>query len=63
MSVFPVPILVLSGHVEHRSETALHALAAGALDAMPKADFDLGDPDSAAAQALRRRVKVLSGVR
>jgi two-component system chemotaxis response regulator CheB len=62
MSVFPVPILVLSGHVEHRSQTALHALAAGALDAMPKADFDLGNLDSAAAQGLRRRVKVLSGV-
>jgi two-component system chemotaxis response regulator CheB len=63
MSVFPMPILVLSGHVEHRSQNALHALAAGALDAMPKADFDLADPDGAAAQALRRRVKVLSGVR
>jgi two-component system chemotaxis response regulator CheB len=63
MSAFPIPILVLSGHVAHRSQTALHALAAGALDAMPKADFDLGDPDSAAAQALRRRVKVLSGVK
>ncbi len=63
MSVLPVPILVLSGHVERRSQTALHALAAGALDALPKAELDLGDPDGTAAQALRQRVKVLSGVR
>jgi two-component system chemotaxis response regulator CheB len=63
MSVLPIPILVLSGHVERRSQTALHALAAGALDALPKADFDLADPDGAAAQGLRQRVKVLSGVR
>jgi two-component system chemotaxis response regulator CheB len=62
MSICPIPILVLSGHVEHRSQTALHALAAGALDAVPKADFDLANPDSASAQALRRRVKVLSCV-
>jgi two-component system chemotaxis response regulator CheB len=63
MGVLPVPILVLSGHVERRSQTALHALAAGALDALPKADFNLGDPDGAAAQALRQRVKVLCGVK
>jgi two-component system chemotaxis response regulator CheB len=63
MSVRPIPILVLSGHVEHRSQTALHALAAGALDAVPKADFDLADLDGAAAQGLRHRVKVLSGVK
>lgn len=62
MSVLPVPILVLSGHVERRSQTALYALAAGALDALPKADLDLGDPDGAAAQVLRQRVKVLSNV-
>jgi len=62
MGVVPVPILVLSGHVERGSQTALHALAAGALDALPKADFDLRDPDSDAAQALRHRVKVLSDV-
>jgi two-component system, chemotaxis family, protein-glutamate methylesterase/glutaminase len=63
MGVLPVPILVLSGHVERRSQTALHALAAGALDALPKADLDLTDPDGAAAQALRQRVKLLSGVK
>jgi two-component system, chemotaxis family, protein-glutamate methylesterase/glutaminase len=63
MGVLPVPILVLSGHVERRSQTALQALAAGALDALPKADLDLSDPDGAAAQALRQRIKLLSGVK
>ena len=61
MGVLPIPILVLSGHVERGSQTALHALAAGALDALPKGDFDLGDPDSVAAHALRQRVKLPSG--
>jgi two-component system chemotaxis response regulator CheB len=63
MSAFPVPILVLSGHVEHRSERALLALAAGALDAVPKHDLDLADPRSALAATLRHRAKVLSGVK
>jgi two-component system chemotaxis response regulator CheB len=62
MSVLPVPILVLSGHVERRSPVALEALAAGALDALPKADLELLDFDGAGAQAFRHRVKVLSGV-
>jgi two-component system, chemotaxis family, protein-glutamate methylesterase/glutaminase len=63
MGISPVPILVLSGRVVRESHTALHALAAGALDAMPKADLDLSDPDNAAAHDLRRRVKLLSGVK
>jgi two-component system chemotaxis response regulator CheB len=63
MGTSPVPILVLSGQVVRESHTALHALAAGALDAMPKADLDLSDPDNAAAHDLRRRIKLLSGVK
>jgi two-component system chemotaxis response regulator CheB len=63
MSDAPVPILVLSGHVRERSETALTALAAGALDAMPKHGLDLRDPDGPAAKALRHRVKALSRAR
>jgi two-component system chemotaxis response regulator CheB len=63
MSVLPIPILVLSGSVERGSRTALAALAAGALDAVPKDGLDLLDLDSAPAQAFRRRVKVLAGVR
>jgi two-component system chemotaxis response regulator CheB len=62
MAVRPLPILVLSAHVKHGSQNALHALAAGALDAMPKVDFDVSDLDGAAAQALRQRVRILSDV-
>ena len=63
MSAFPVPILVLSGHVQHRSDRALLALAAGALDAIPKDGLDPRDLDGDAARTLRHRAKVLSGVR
>jgi two-component system, chemotaxis family, protein-glutamate methylesterase/glutaminase len=63
MAVFPVPILVLSGQVERSSQAALAALAAGALDVMPKRDLDMGDLDGSAAQALRRRVRVLCRVK
>lgn len=63
MGVLPVPILVLSGHVAHRSERALSALAAGALDALPKAELNVGDLDGVAAKELRERVKVLSDVK
>jgi two-component system chemotaxis response regulator CheB len=63
MSLLPVPILVLSGHVKRRSETALAALAAGALDAIPKDELDLADPDGTPAQVLRDRVKLLSNVK
>ena len=63
MSAFPVPILVLSGYVEHRSDRALLSLAAGALDAMPKKDLDPTKPDGSAARTLRHRAKVLSGVK
>lgn len=62
MSVLPVPILVLSGHVGRGSQAAVAALAAGALDALPKDDLDLRDLDGPAARALRQRVKLLSGV-
>jgi two-component system, chemotaxis family, protein-glutamate methylesterase/glutaminase len=62
MSVRPVPILVLSGHVGTGSVTAVAALAAGALDVLPKDSLDLADPDSAAAQALRQRIKLLTRV-
>ena len=60
MSVRPTPILVLSSHVSSANDTAAAALAAGALDALGKDDLPLTAPDSAAAAALRRRVKILS---
>jgi two-component system chemotaxis response regulator CheB len=63
MSIRPVPILVLAGGVERGSERALASLAAGALEVHSKDALDLRDPDGVEAQALRKRVKMLSGVR
>jgi two-component system, chemotaxis family, protein-glutamate methylesterase/glutaminase len=63
MSVGPVPILVLSSYVDRGSKNAVAALAAGALDALPKDDLDLRNPGGAAALAFRRRVRLLSGAR
>jgi two-component system, chemotaxis family, protein-glutamate methylesterase/glutaminase len=63
MSVRPLPILVLSGHVNANTENAAAALAAGALEAFAKDDLDLRDPDGAAAAAFRRRAAVLSRAR
>jgi two-component system chemotaxis response regulator CheB len=63
MGLEPVPILVLSAHVGPRSHQAAAALAAGALDALHKEALDLENPGGASAAALRRRVKLLSGVR
>jgi len=55
----PTPILVLSVHAPTRGGTvALDALDAGAIDVLPKP----GAYDGAAAELLRRRVRVLSGV-
>jgi two-component system, chemotaxis family, protein-glutamate methylesterase/glutaminase len=62
MDSWPVPILILSGHVGASGEAAA-ALAAGAIDALAKDDLDLGDPAGAAGAAFRRRVKVLSRAR
>ncbi len=59
MSSRPMPILVLSSHVEAGSEKTAAALAAGALDAIAKNDLDLRDPASPAGAAFRRRVRVL----
>ena len=61
MSTCPLPILVLSSHVN--VELAATTLAAGALDAVRKDELDLLDPNGADAVALRRRVRVLAGAR
>jgi len=63
MSSWPVPILVLSAHAARGSERAAAALAAGALDAMPKSDLRLHDPHAAGSVAARRRVKRLARAR
>jgi two-component system chemotaxis response regulator CheB len=59
----PLPILVLSALVGPRSDRAAAALAAGALDALAKADLDLRAPAGAAAAAFRQRVRTLSRAR
>ncbi|HET7568009.1 MAG TPA: chemotaxis-specific protein-glutamate methyltransferase CheB [Gaiellaceae bacterium] len=63
MSVRPVPILVLSTHVNDRSGAGAAALAAGALEAMGKDGLPFREPDSAGAAAFRRRVRLLSRAR
>lgn len=60
MYVQPVPILVLSGHLGAEETRPAAALAAGALDALPKERLDLRDPAGPDAQSLRRRASVLS---
>jgi len=58
----PRPILVLSAHAGKGSERAAEALAAGALEAMPKTGLRLDEPDNVWATALRGRVKRLASV-
>src|SRR5260370_25883851 len=62
MSGRPLPILVIAVDASQESKKAA-ALAAGALDAIPKQDIDLGEPEGAAAAALRHRVKVVGHAR
>jgi len=58
----PRPILVVSGHAA-KSDHAARALAAGALEAIPKTALRLGEPDDLWATALRSRIKRLASVR
>jgi two-component system chemotaxis response regulator CheB len=52
----PAPIVVVSAHTGRGSDRAAAALTAGALDAIPKAELALTEPDGARARALRRRL-------
>jgi two-component system, chemotaxis family, protein-glutamate methylesterase/glutaminase len=63
MSAQPVPILVLSAHLANGSNEPAAALAAGALDALPKSQLDLRDPAGRDAATLRRRAAVLGSAR
>ena len=58
-----VPILVLSAYTGRGSDRAGAALAAGALEAMPKSELRLENVDGANSVALRRRVKRLARAR
>ena len=63
MSARPTPIQILSSHVGTSNNVAAAALASGALDAIGKEGLPLTDPDSMAAVAFRRRVRLLGGAR
>lgn len=63
MAERPVPILVLSAHVERGSRLAVEALGAGALDARAKSEISLREPASARAAMFRRLVKRLARAR
>jgi two-component system, chemotaxis family, protein-glutamate methylesterase/glutaminase len=60
MRLRPVPIVVVSSEAGRNSELAAAALAAGALEALPKALVRLDDPDGPAAVALRHRLRRLA---
>jgi two-component system, chemotaxis family, protein-glutamate methylesterase/glutaminase len=60
MRSHPVPVVVLSAHVGRGSEQAAAALAAGAVDALPKGHLRLTEPDGPAAVALRHRLRRLA---
>ena len=60
MAVQPTPIVVLSAHTRRASERAAAALAAGALDVLPKTDLSLDDPAGHRAIAFRRRLARLA---
>jgi two-component system chemotaxis response regulator CheB len=62
MRTRPRPILLVSSHAA-KSEHAAQALAAGALEAIPKSALRLGEPDGLWATALRSRITRLASVR
>lgn len=63
MNAAPVPILVLSGKAGPGSQASAAALAAGALEALPKDAVDLLQPGGAEASTFRQRLAMLSRTR
>jgi two-component system chemotaxis response regulator CheB len=63
MAASPLPIVVLSAHVAKGSERAAEALAAGALDVVPKDSLRLDNIDDVWAQAMRSRLRRLASIR
>jgi len=60
MGAGPVPIVVFSADRRRGSARADEALAAGALDTVPKAQVQLDEPEGPAAVALRHRLRRLA---
>ena len=60
MHTHPLPVVILSAAVRRGSEKAEEALAAGAVEALPKTQLRFGDPDGPAAVALRLRLRRLA---
>lgn len=60
MRVRPVPIVVVGDGAGRGSERTLAALAAGAMEALPKSVVQLENPDGPAAVALRHRLRRLA---
>jgi two-component system chemotaxis response regulator CheB len=63
MAASPLPIVVLSAHVAKGSERAAEALAAGALDVVPKDSLRLDHLDDVWARAMRSRLRRLASIR
>jgi two-component system chemotaxis response regulator CheB len=63
MSTSPLPIVILSAHLAKGSEQAAEALAAGALEVLPKDKLRLDRPEDVWAQAMRSRLRRLSSMR
>jgi two-component system, chemotaxis family, protein-glutamate methylesterase/glutaminase len=63
MADSPLPIVILSGAVAKGSERAAEALAAGALEILPKDRLRLDVLDDVWAEAMRSRLKRLSSMR
>ena len=63
MADSPLPIVVLSGAVAKGSERAAEALAAGALEILPKDRLRLDVLDDVWAEAMRSRLRRLSSMR
>jgi two-component system chemotaxis response regulator CheB len=63
MAESPLPIVILSGTVPRGSERAAEALAAGALEVLPKDRLRLDQLDDMWAQAMRSRLRRLSSMR
>jgi two-component system, chemotaxis family, protein-glutamate methylesterase/glutaminase len=60
MRVRPVPIVIVANGAGRGSEPAADGLAAGALEALPKAMLQVDEPEGAPAVALRHRLRRLA---